>query len=828
MAYNANGRMTSKTEAAGTPRARTTTWQYGNASFPAFPTRTDAPSTSGGSALRSTVFGYNATGDLTNRTLQGAEGGGSFSFATATTFNAAGEPLTLDPPGHGTADETSYSYDPTRGSLLPLTRTDPLIGTTSFSYDAFNRRTSTTDVNGVQTVTAYDALNRVSSVTQKGASPAGDLTTTYLYTPAGDLFQTILPRGNVIEYTYDPAGRLIAVERRPDTATHGERTLYALDAFGHRTREDLQHWNGAIWVSDSFTNHVYSTRCHLDKTVHADGSATEYAYDCNDNLMQLWDANHPKATNPTATQTYAYDELNRLTSVTQLWAGAGGGTAVTAYGYDVQDHVNRVTDAEGNVTTYTYSDRDLMTSQVSPASGTTFYAYDEHGELTAETDARGITMTRTLDALDRATAVTYPDVSRNVAYTYDDPLVPFAKGRLTRIARNGVSIDYHYDRFGRLLQDGELTYTWDANGNPATIVYPGSVTAVYGYDFADRPATLLARRPSLPDQPLVTAASYLPSGPLSSLSLGNGLTETRAFTNRYFPSAIALGSSGNLLRWTYTTDSVGNVKTIADALNAANNRTYGYLDNLYFLTQGNGPWGPRTWTYDKIGNRLTENRGGVTDTYTYSASTGGGHSPILTQVQLGTGGTRTYQFGPAGHLERTAAGTDATVFTNDVAGHLAALERSMSHAGTALRYDGRGFLTLADAAALPFQDSFESGNVCAWSAALGLTATPTCTTPIPPAVHPTYSSEGLLHALQRNAAPDRSLLFHFAGRPVAQLDLTGSAESWKCEIQLERCLDHPWQPQWNRRLYGPRKDCRHCYDECKKHGELWPAYKCPF
>ena len=46
-------------------------------------------------------------------------------------------------------------------------------------------------------------------------------------------------------------------------------------------------------------------------------------------------------------------------------------------------------------------------------------------------------------------------------------------------------------------------------------------------------------------------------------------------------------------------------------------------------------------------------------------------------------------------------------------------------------------------------------------------------------MHPTYSTEGLLHALQRNAAPDRSLLFHFAGRPVAQFDLSGSTETWK-------------------------------------------------
>ncbi len=775
-AYNANGRMTSKTEAAGTSLARTTTYQFGNSSFPAFVTEIDAPSTSGGGATRTTLFSYNTAGDLVTRTIQGSESGGSFSYATATTFNTAGQPLTVDPPGYGTADMTTTTYDSTRGNLLPLTRTDPLIGDTTFGYDGFNRRTSITDPNGVQTVTAYDNLDRITSATQKGATSAGDLVTSYTYNTFGDLFRTALPRGNLIEYGYDAAGRLISIERRPDASTHGDRTVYTLDSYGHRTKEDLQSWNGSAWVSASSTSYVYSSRCHLDKAVYPDGSATEYAYDCDNNLSQVWDANHPKATNPTATQTYGYDSLNRLTSLTQPWGGTGGGTAVTSYGYDVQDHLNKVTDGEGNVTTYSYSDRDLMTSQVSPASGTTTYGYNEHGELTSQLDARGIAMSRTVDALDRATAVTYPTPELGVAYTYDDPAVSFSKGRLTQIARGTSTINYTYDRFGRLTQDGELSYAYDANGNATSLVYPGGVTAVTTYDFADRPASLLAQRTGKPDQSLVSSASYLPYGPLNTLTLGNGLTETHAFTQRYFPSSITLGS---LLSWTYTTDKVGNISTINDALSSANNRTYGYQDDQYFLTQGNGPWGTRAWTYDRIGNRLTETRSGTTDTYTYQLvpPPGNGHSPILSSIALGAGGTKTYQYDPAGNLKQVTQGTTSTVFTNDDASHLAALTATSPAKGVAFTYDGRDYLTLADTAALPFLDSFETGDVCAWSAALGLPALPTC--PTLPEVHPTYSSEGLLHALQRATAPQRSYVFHFAGRPVAQMDLTGTTESWK-------------------------------------------------
>jgi hypothetical protein len=57
-------------------------------------------------------------------------------------------------------------------------------------------------------------------------------------------------------------------------------------------------------------------------------------------------------------------------------------------------------------------------------------------------------------------------------------------------------------------------------------------------------------------------------------------------------------------------DGVGNITQITDG---STPRTYSYIDNLYFLKQGDGPWGTRGWTYDRIGNRLTETRGTTTD-----------------------------------------------------------------------------------------------------------------------------------------------------------------------------------------------------------------------
>jgi len=423
-----------------------------------------------------------------------------------------------------------------------------------------------------------------------------------------------------------------------------------------------------------------------------------------------------------------------------------------------------------------------------------------------------------VDALDRVTAVRYPTAALDTTYTYDDPAVDFSKGRLTAIARHGQSLDYDYDRFGRVTRDGALVYSYDANGNRTSIGYPGGVSATYGYDFADRQDTLSVQVGADPVQPLVTDSTYLPSGPLASLALGNGASETRDFDARYVPKAIVL-EAPTPRRWDYTTDAVGNILGIetrigcseADLLLAnqsitgvetfttcagieagpafsveaggsatftagtrialgdgfavqssgtftagidpalspvVDTRDYTYQDVQYFLTGGDGPWGSLAWSYDRIGNRLTETRDGVTDTYTYVTNGGGGNTATLTQISLGVGGTRDYQFGPAGHLEQVTAGANEVVFDSDDEGRLDGLSRPVAGEAVDVLYDGRSFM----------QSTVEPATGAV--------------------TEPTYSSEGLLHALRRQESPtdpeERLIYLYFAGRPVAQLELDGS------------------------------------------------------
>ncbi len=760
--HDGNGQLRSRTEAVGTDLERTTAWQY-NQTYPSLVTSLEQPS-SAGSGVRRTTWSHDPAGNVRFRTDEGVENGSAFSYQTATVPNTAGRTVSIDPPGYGTQDQTSLTYDAARGDLIVETRTDPLIGTTTFGYDAFNRRTSATDSNGLTTDTAYDALNRVLTVTQKGATAADDLVTTTIYNPLGDLFRTILPEGNVIEYGYDPVGRLLSIERKPDLATPGERVFYTLNALGQRTHEELQSWTGGSWQTEFARTFVYSSSCHLDKVIQADGSVTEFAYDCEGNLEREWDANHPSNNqqNP-ASRVYSYDQLDRLTTITRPWGGTGDGTVVTRYERDPQDHLVEVVDGTGTVSRYTYSDRDLLTEAVSEVSGTKRFEYNEHGKMVSQSDARGVTAERTLDALGRLVFMDYPDDSLDIVYSYDDAAVPFSKGRLTAITRAGESIDYRYDRFGRLTQDGGLIYSYDKNANRLATAYPGEVSAVYTHDFADRPSSLAIQAGTGASQIIVAAADYKPSGPLSGLALGNGLSETRLFDQRYLPSSIRLGG---LLSWSYTTDALGNILAISDDNTPASSRTYGYQDYQYYLTSGVGPWGTLEWTYDRLGNRLTESRGGSSTSYLYRPNAAAGNSPQLaSSLRDGLAETLTrYHFDAAGNLLYESREESKTRYRYDLDNRLTEIRRDHRTAAsrTDVDYDGRGFLSRSTSTTSP-----------------GLLAQGWAT-------RATYSSDGVLYhrAIERLWTPEspreipatsgNDYLFYFSGRPIAQLSLRTS------------------------------------------------------
>ena len=126
---------------------------------------------------------------------------------------------------------------------------------TTFGYDAFNRTTDVTDVNGIQTHTTYDPLNRILTVPQGFGSAQ----------PLINLVCIHLPAGNAIVYTYDSAGRLPAMARQARcVATQPlEQTLCTLDLGGHRIQELRQRILSGSPITDA-TTYTNRATCHLD------------------------------------------------------------------------------------------------------------------------------------------------------------------------------------------------------------------------------------------------------------------------------------------------------------------------------------------------------------------------------------------------------------------------------------------------------------------------------------------------------------------------------------------------------------------------------------
>lgn len=251
-------------------------------------------------------------------------------------------------------------------------------------------------------------------------------------------------------YAYDEMGRVVAV-----TNARGVVIQYTYDAMGR-----------------------------VERIETSSGSVTEFGYD---------PLGHPVSMRDGSGWTfYAYDELERMTSVTCSADATPGGAGDLAIGYeyDLAGQRTAVGYPGGTRITYGYDPAGRLTAVTNATAGeATAYAYDPtNGLLVTETLPVGVRIRHTYDGAARLTDLRYEktsDSSLVVQYHY----VLDAGGRRTELhmtAPDGGSTvtskeQYVYDDLDRIVgavysddgtfdaSDRTVGYTYDGSGNRLTM-----------------------------------------------------------------------------------------------------------------------------------------------------------------------------------------------------------------------------------------------------------------------------------------------------------------------------------------------------------------------
>ena len=206
----------------------------------------------------------------------------------------------------------------------------------------------------------------------------------------------------------------------------------------------------------------------LAKFQCSSGVDPQYTYDLNGNRASM--------ITPYGTFTYAYDALNRVTSITNP------NNEVTTFGYDAISRRTSMAYDNGVVTTYSFDAASRLTNLSNDLGATNItnnsYLYDSVGNRTSMTDSYG-TSTYQYDDVYRLTNATHPQLYNPTETLTYDPV----GNRLT----SHLSGDYVYDNLNRLLEDGSYTYSYDNNGNlTGKVDKATSATTTYQYDGGDR------------------------------------------------------------------------------------------------------------------------------------------------------------------------------------------------------------------------------------------------------------------------------------------------------------------------------------------------------
>lgn len=349
---------------------------------------------------------------------------------------------------------TGYLFD-SRDKLINVN--DANAQDTYYHYDDLGNLTNFIDANGNGVQYAYDQLSRLTKETYQDNS-----IWTYNYDNNGNLIGKKDAKSffNNYGYTYDEMDRLVQ-------STYGSES----DNYGYDLNGKSLFWmclDSARQPGSKYnsTTYTYNNRGWLtNERQSIDASTSLGNRTLTNNILyyynstgQLTNEVYPSGTNVFRT----YDGLHRLTTL-RLAQGPS-----VIYNYLKNDLINNIQYGNGVVQAYQYDLRDRVLN-FNIAKGPSVlmkqtYIYDASGNRTNFTDEKGYSVGYTYDALDRLSAILYPENTGNAAYFYDN-----TGNRINYFHPYGHQT-YNYNNLNELKhmtvnKNGTVDFDYDANGN---------------------------------------------------------------------------------------------------------------------------------------------------------------------------------------------------------------------------------------------------------------------------------------------------------------------------------------------------------------------------
>jgi YD repeat-containing protein len=481
-------------------------------------------------------------------------------------------------------------YDDTRTFVSKSI--NPLGHITRYDHDLGTGNLISVQKNGITTLFEHDTHGRMVKEIRPGDSSQMP-TKRYSYAVDGVApefvnisLRTTANKSMDSTYVYDGFGSLVQLqlERENDEVV---KNLY-YDALSRVIAEDNPYLanKSAGLASMSSVNQTNYTYDALDRVVsvhNPDGTSKNVAF-ALENITD-YDENSNR-------HMYVIDGLGRIIEVHEYnndpHIGLSEEEYVTAYSYDGNDNLARITDELGNQLNFTYDSLSRKISMEDPDMGTWTYTYDTRGNLVLQTDNRGQNIALSYDALNRIVTKSSEDV--NYTFAYDAQY----QGILTNLTMNSVSISYLYDERMRpastsmSIEGVQFTMTYLYDSQDRLISQEGIGELDYLFDKQGKVQ-------SIPGY--VNGSAYNAFGSITNRSYANGITTTFAY-NETNNRLTRISSSVQDLQYTY--DAVGNILSINDVTNGKlHSMTYDNLDRMTSVTIGDDRY---VYRYNPVGN----------------------------------------------------------------------------------------------------------------------------------------------------------------------------------------------------------------------------------